>query len=137
MNTKVCLGALILLLSLTTGCSKGGHSTPPPPTPTPTPIPVVCDMTISWTNPTHRVPDANGYEKPLEAGELAKLTVYAGRMSMLPVDELAFVMDISEVYILTWTMADLEEGTWYFEITVTDTLDQESGRSNEASKVCE
>ena len=136
MNTKVCLGALILLLSLTTGCSKGSKSPPPPPPPTP-PIPVVCDMTLSWTNPTHREPDVNGYERPLEAGDLAKLTIYAGRMSMLPVEELAFILDVSEVYILMWTIADLEEGTWYFEATVTDTLGQESGRSNETSKVCE
>lgn len=137
MNINVSLGAL-LLLSLTAGCSKGNHSSPPPPPPPlPPPVAIVCDKTISWTNPTHREADIYGYEKPLEAGELAKLTVFAGRMSMLPEDELAFVMDISEVYMLTWTILDLEEGAWYFELTVTDTEGLESKRSNETTKICE
>ena len=147
MNNKVSLGA-ILLFSLTTGCGGGSNKSPPiimcewdPTIPANDPAcvapPVVCDVTLTWTNPTHREVNANGVKVLLEPTDLAKLTIYAGRIPNAPDNELAFVMDVSEVYSLMWTMADIESGVWWFGATVTDTLDQESNRSNETSKVCE
>jgi hypothetical protein len=137
MNNKVSLGALILLLSLISGCNGGSGKSDPLPAPPAPQAPVRCDITLSWSNPTHREPDESGYSKPLEAGELEKLTIYAGRIPLAPSEALEFVMDINEVYILMWTIADLESGAWYFQATVTDTLGQESDRSDEAAKVCE
>ena len=92
---------------------------------------------LSSTNPTHREPNENGVSVKLGPTDLAKLTIFVGMIPMAPEAELAFIMDVSEVYALSWTIADLDVGLWYFSATVTDTEDQESDQSNETSRDCQ
>ena len=123
-----------ILIVLLAGCSSGGSNPPPLPEPTP-PDPQPCEITLHWTNPTHREPNSNGEEELLGPTDLAKLTLYAGRVPNAPDNELAFVYDIEQVYSLMWTL-EVEPGLWWFGATVTDTIGQESERSDEATKSC-
>ncbi len=125
----------LYVLALLVGCSSGGSNPPTPPLPDPIPVPQPCDITLRWTNPTHREADDNGIEQPLGPTDLAKLTIYAGRIPNAPDNELAFVYDVSEVYSLMWEFV-IEPGLWWFGATVTDTDDLESGRSGETSRAC-
>ena len=120
----------LFILALLAGCSSGGKGSPPP-----VPNPQPCDITLRWTNPTHREPDTLGVEQLLGPTDLAKLTIYAGRIPNAPDNELAFVYDIEQVYVLMWEMT-IDPGVWWFRATVTDTIDQESEKSGEMSKVC-
>ena len=133
MNTKVCLGALILLLSLTTGCSKGNKSAPPVPAPTPTPQP--CTLTFQWTNPTHDVD-----EQPLDVDELKAATLYQFRIPMAGPEEADYIIDAGDPYTIMYTVSDVAPGDWWWTLTVSnhDALEslQESDHSKEIHKAC-
>lgn len=123
---------LLVVLIIGWSCSKNTSVQAPITIPNP----VRCDATIRWTNPTHREANAQGIEAPLGPTDLEKLTVYVGSTSMAPNDELAFILDVFQVYSLMWTIADLDPGEWFFQLTVTDTIGQESNRSNESTRTC-
>ena len=121
----------LCVIAVLAGCSSGGSN---PPTP-PKPIPQPCEITLRWTNPTHREPNAFGVEEPLGPTDLSKLTIYAGHIPNAPDNELAFVYDISQVYSLMWQF-DIEPGVWWFRATVTDLAEQQSDKSDGTSRTC-
>ena len=132
MNIKVSLGALILLLSLTTGCSKGSKSAPPAPAPTP---PQPCTLTFQWTNPTHDVD-----EQPLDVDELKAATLYQFRIPMAGPEEADYIIDAGDPYTIMYTVSDVAPGDWWWTLTVSnhDALEslQESDHSEEIYKPC-
>ena len=131
MNINVSLGAL-LLLSLTTGCSKGSKSTPPAPAPTP---PQPCTLTFQWTNPTHDVD-----EQLLDVDELKAATLYQFRIPMAGPEEADYIIDAGDPYTIMYTVSDVAPGDWWWTLTVSnhDALEslQESDHSEEIYKPC-
>ena len=133
MNRAISLLVVTLLLA---GCWGGsGRSptavTPPIVTPPPQPLPPpVCTFTFSWTNPTQ---DTNG--RDLEVDELTAATLYQFRFPMAALEEVELIYDAGNPYTLMWEVRDLQQGTYYYTLTVSN-AQGESGHSNEVTKLC-
>lgn len=128
-STLAAVTAVMIILSFLLVSCGGGGSAPaplPPEPPAPPPPPVLdCSATLSWTAPTERIDGT-----PLGLDELSKLTLYGTRDGSLDL-----MIDIVDVALISWEIRTSPEGNWMFEMTATDTLDQESDRSNQAHKI--
>jgi hypothetical protein len=134
---KLVLSSFLILA----GCGGGGGSAGnpvdpiPPPPPPPPPPPAVCEFTFEWTNPTHREPNENGDELPLEVDELTAATLYQFRIPMAGPEEADAIIDAGDPYTTLYTVSDISAGSWWWTLTVASEVG-ESGHSNEVQRDC-
>ena len=71
---------------------------------------------------------------PIE--ELAKLTIFVNRFPGQRQESVEFTLDITDVNIIQWEVHNLARGQHWFYMSATDIDGEESGFSNELSKIC-
>lgn len=110
--------ALVLFIA---GCSPSSAPLVPVVIPPVVPPVIKCDMTVSWTPPTERIDGV-----PLPIDEIQNYTIYIEdvRETKVPGD------------LTSWEMRDLPEGRLVINMTATDTINQESERSETIVRVC-
>jgi hypothetical protein len=101
---------------------SGGGSTPPPPPPSPPP-PTTGSAKLTWTAPT-----VNSDGSALTG--LAGYHIYYGTTA----GSLTNTVDIANPATLTYVVANLQAGTWYFAVTAYTNSGIESSDSNVGKK---
>jgi len=73
---------------------------------------------------------------PLALQELEKFTIYAAQAPEVHYDKRLFEIDIADVFMTTYEVRDLKNGSYWFYMTATDTQGNVSTYSNVQQKVC-
>lgn len=115
---------LIAVVLLLAGCSGGD----PPGQPDPTDI---CTAVVDWEIPSTFI---NGEQ--LLHSDLLRLTIYVNDKSGMAQSTISRVEELTDVYLIQWTVKNLPSGEHWFYMTITSTNGEVSAVSNELSKVC-
>jgi hypothetical protein len=124
----------LLLATVTaalSACSGGGGGEGPGFTGVNKGSPQNCIATLTWEAPTERL---NG--TPLVLQELKNFTIYAAKTPDVHYDQRIFEIEINDVFLTTFEVKDLKNGSYWFYMTVTDLQENTSTYSNVQQKVC-